>query len=112
MAACAASTATIDWELLEAAISGDTRSMKMKYMDSHDPTILLGKNPQGNTCLHISSMCGHLEFCKDVLSLPQDPTVKKKLLTTVNVMNETPLLTAITSGHVTLAAFLLKYCHE
>uniref|UniRef100_A0A0D9XQX0 Uncharacterized protein n=1 Tax=Leersia perrieri TaxID=77586 RepID=A0A0D9XQX0_9ORYZ len=97
----------MDKELLKAAISGDTNSMK--GMASKNPEILLGKTPQGNTCLHISSLCGHLKFCTD--ELKEYPTMKVKLLS-VNMMEETPLLTAIRSGHVNLATFLLKCCEE
>lgn len=87
----------MDRGLLEAATSGKKPAL-------HDPGLLLGRTVQGNTCLHIASVHGHEEFCKDILKL--DPS----LLCTVNADGETPLLAAIESDNVYLASFLLSHC--
>lgn len=92
----------MDRRLLRAATSGD--SVSMKAMASQDPSILLGTTPSGNTCLHISSIHGHQEFCKDVI------TLEESLLSKYNLEQETPLVTAVTLGHVSLASFLLRRC--
>jgi len=92
----------MDKELLKAATSGDSTSMQA--MASHDPSILLGKTPRGNTCLHISSSHGHERFCRDVLLL------EESLLTAVNLDEETALIAAVRNGHVSLASFLLGSC--
>lgn len=94
--------AMIDRRLMEAAITGDSRSMK--DMASRDPSVLLGTTPQGNTCLHISSLHGHEGFCKDVLTLNQS------LLAVANSYGETPLLAAVTSGHASLVSDFLRCC--
>lgn len=78
----------------------------MKHLALHDPGVLLGTTPQENTCLHISSIYGHLGFCTDVVAL------NRSLLSSVNADGETPLLTATANGHATLASFLTKCCHE
>ncbi|XP_040384617.1 ankyrin repeat-containing protein ITN1-like isoform X2 [Oryza brachyantha] len=88
--------------LLEAAMAGNARSMK--EMAAQNPSLLLGTTPQGNTCLHISSIHGHEGFCKDVLML------NNSLLTVANMDGETPLLTAVTSGQTPLASVLLEFC--
>lgn len=87
----------MDRGLLEAATSGKKPAL-------HDPGLLLGRTVQGNTCLHIASVHGHEEFCKDILKL--DPS----LLCTVNADGETPLLAAIESDNVYLASFILSHC--
>ncbi|XP_004978964.1 ankyrin-3 isoform X2 [Setaria italica] len=92
----------MDWRLMEAAITGD--AVSMKHLASHDPDILLGTTPQGNTCLHIASIHGHKEFCNDAM------TFNLSLLSAVNADEETPLLTAVKRGHVSLASFLLTHC--
>ncbi|CAL4985142.1 unnamed protein product [Urochloa decumbens] len=86
-------------------MTGDARSMIQ--LASHDPSVLLGTTPQGNTCLHISSIHGHEGFSKDVLELDQS----RALLSAVNKDGETPLLTAITRGHASLASVLLSCCY-
>lgn len=90
--------------LLKAATSGDSRSLK--NMVSQDPSMLLRTTPQGNTCLHISSIHGHESFCNDLMVL--SPCLVAK----VNLYGETPLLTAVTSGHDALASVLLRCCLE
>jgi hypothetical protein len=57
----------MDKRLLEAASSSDATLMKHLALD--DPDVLLGTTQRGNTCLHISSMFGHLSFCTDVVAL-------------------------------------------
>ncbi|KAF8711342.1 hypothetical protein HU200_029370 [Digitaria exilis] len=94
----------MDERLLNAATTGDGASMKRLAL--RDPSMLLATNPQGNTCLHIASMYGHKSFCIDVI------TLNLSLLAEVNMDVETPLLVAVTSGHVDLASVLLKWCHE
>lgn len=92
----------MDKRLLEAAASGDSKSMQ--DMASQDASILLGTTPQGNTCLHISSIQGHEEFCQDVLVLNQS------LISKVNFDGETPLIAAMMGGHASLASILLRRC--
>ncbi|KAF7033900.1 hypothetical protein CFC21_044968 [Triticum aestivum] len=92
----------MDRRLLEAATSGDSKSMK--DMASQDASILLRTTPQGSTCLHISSTHGHEGFCQDVLVLNQT------LLTKVNSDRETPLIAAVMGGHASLASVLLGRC--
>jgi ankyrin repeat protein len=94
----------MDRRLLDAATSGD--AVAMKHLALHDPAVLLGTTPQGNTCLHISSTHGHQGFCMDALAL------NRSLLSAVNADGETPLLTAVTSGHTSLASFLMKWCRD
>ncbi|XP_072151623.1 protein ACCELERATED CELL DEATH 6 isoform X2 [Setaria viridis] len=96
--------AQMDRRLLEAAISGD--AVSMKHLASHHPDILLGTTPQGNTCLHIASVHGHEVFCKAVLAL------EPSLLAGINADGETPLLSAVTSGRVSVASVLLVCCHD
>ncbi|KAL6658576.1 hypothetical protein ACP70R_004162 [Stipagrostis hirtigluma subsp. patula] len=102
-----ASSSPVRWmdrRLLEAATSGDAASMK--HLALHDPAVLLGKTPVGNTCLHISSIHGHEGFSMDVVVL------NRSLLDAVNTDGETPLHTAVTSGHTSLASFLLRCCRD
>ncbi|WVZ69505.1 hypothetical protein U9M48_018279 [Paspalum notatum var. saurae] len=98
------SVATMDRRLLDAATSGDTSPIMVTQPDLRDPGVLLATTPQGNTCLHIASALGHLEFCKQVLELNQS------LLTAVNADNETPLVIAVKNGHASLASVLLGFC--
>ncbi|CAL4906389.1 unnamed protein product [Urochloa decumbens] len=92
----------MDEVLLQAAVAGD--SATMKNIASQDPGALFAITPDGNTCLHISSVHGHEEFCKDVVA--QNPY----LLAAVNPGGETPLLSAVTSGRASLASALLRWC--
>jgi ankyrin repeat protein len=96
----------MDRRLLAAAASGDVASMKQLALD--DPGVLLGATPPGNTCLHISSIHGHEEFCKSILTL--DPSLA--LLSAVNKDGETPLLAAVARGHVSIASVLLRSCRD
>lgn len=89
---------------MEASKSGYTN--KVKEMASTDLSVLLGRTPQGNTCLHIGSIHGHRAFCRTVVEL------KPSLLATFNADGETPLLIAVTGGHVSLAFDLLKLCRD
>ncbi|KAJ1255230.1 hypothetical protein BS78_K273400 [Paspalum vaginatum] len=100
------SEATMDRRLLAAATSGDVASMK--HLALADPGVLLGTTPPGNTCLHISSIQGHEEFCKNILKLDQSLS----LLSAVNKDGETPLLTAVTRGRASLASVLLRSCRD
>ncbi|KAM0867130.1 hypothetical protein ACQ4PT_042198 [Festuca glaucescens] len=93
----------MDQDLLKAATSGDSTSMK--YYACHNPGILLGKTPHGNTCLHISSLHGHKGFCTDVVAL------EDSLLAVQNLDGETPLVTAVRSGRVIVASVLLG-CYQ
>ena len=94
----------MDRRLLDAATTGD--AVTMKQLAQHDPTVLLGTSPKGNTCLHISSTHGHQGFCMDALAL------NRSLLSAVNADGETPLLTAVTSGRISLASALLRCCRD
>ncbi|CAO2141254.1 unnamed protein product [Urochloa humidicola] len=94
----------MDGRLLSAAITGDARSMIQ--LASHNPSVLHGTTPQGNTCLHISCIHGHEGFCMDVMELDQSMA----LVSAVNEDGETPLVTAITRGHAPLASVLLSCC--
>ncbi|KAF7005406.1 hypothetical protein CFC21_020532 [Triticum aestivum] len=89
----------MDRRLLKAATSGDSASMQA--MASQDLSILLGTTPQGNTCLHISSIHGHEGFCVDVIAL------EDSLLAQTNLDGETPLVAAVRSGSVAVASALL-----
>jgi ankyrin repeat protein len=95
-------TTTMDSRLLDAAISGDTTTMK--HLALHDPAVRLGTTPKGNTCLHISAMHGHNGFCMDAMAL------NRSLLSAVNNDRETPLVAAVTSGRTstTLASSFLR----
>ncbi|CAL4988820.1 unnamed protein product [Urochloa decumbens] len=96
----------MDRRLLEASAFG--HAAEMKHLALHVPGSLHGTTPQGNTCLHIASIHGHEEFCKNVMTLEQsDP-----LITAINADGETPLLTAAKSGHSSLASFLLSCCRD
>ncbi|CAL4948018.1 unnamed protein product [Urochloa decumbens] len=88
--------------LLKAAIIGDAASMK--HLAAHDLPLLLGATPQGNTCLHIAAIHGRVGFCKAALAL------NPSLVTAVNSDSETPLLSAVTSGRVSVASVLLRSC--
>ncbi|KAJ4752279.1 Ankyrin repeat-containing protein [Rhynchospora pubera] len=90
--------------LLEAAMSGD--SSDMNHMFLKDPEMLHGITSHGATCLHISSILGHEKFSTDVLALNQ--ALSKYLLSKTNSYGETPLVVAVTSGHVSLTSALLK----
>ncbi|CAO2148285.1 unnamed protein product [Urochloa humidicola] len=94
----------MDSRLLEAATTGD--AITMQNLAMHDSAVLLGTTPQGNTCLHIASICGHKGFCE--ATQPLNPS----LLAAFNSDGETPLLTAVTSGRVSLASFLLRCCRD
>ena len=94
----------MDRRLLDAATTGD--AVTMKHLALHDPTVLLGTTPTGNNCLHISSTHGHQGFCMDALAL------NRSLLSVVNTDGETPLLTAVASGHTSLASVLLRWCRD
>ncbi|CAN6374789.1 unnamed protein product [Urochloa humidicola] len=94
----------MDSRLLEAAIIGD--SVSLKHLASHDPDILLGTTPLGSTCLHIASTHGHEVFCNAVLAL------NPSLVAGINAEGETPLLCAVKSGHVSIASVLLMCCRD
>jgi ankyrin repeat protein len=94
----------MDMRLLEAATSGDTSSMK--ELAQQDQGVLLGTTQQGNTCLHIASAQGHEAFCVDVLAQ------NHSLVAAVNNDDETPLITAVICGHVSLALALLMFCRR
>ena len=99
----------MDQRLLEAATRGDAPSMKQLLAAPGDSDVLLGTTPRGNNCLHIASIQGHEEFCKDVLTtLDHSPA----LLSAVNNDGETPLLTAVTRGRASLASALLRCCRD
>ena len=91
----------MDGRLQEAAATGDSRDLA-----TYDPDMLLGTTPLGNTCLHIASVHGHEGFCEAALAL------KPSLLAAVNSDGETALLTAVTSGRVSLACVLLRCCRD
>jgi ankyrin repeat protein len=99
----------MDRRLLEAATSGDVPSMK-QLLALDGPGILLVTTPQGNTCLHIATIQGHEDFCKNILTLDHSPA--PALLSTVNKDGETPLLTAVARGRASLASVLLRCCRD
>ncbi|WVZ64167.1 hypothetical protein U9M48_013730, partial [Paspalum notatum var. saurae] len=98
------SGAPMDKRLLSAAVTGDATVMML--LASDDPAVLLGTIPHGNTCLHISAIHGHEEFCKHAVAL------NRSLLETTNADGETPLLTAVIRGHTSLASVLLRSCRD
>ncbi|TVU27426.1 hypothetical protein EJB05_30035, partial [Eragrostis curvula] len=77
-----------------------------KHLEHQTRRMLFGITPQGNSCLHISAAHGHEQFCKDAVAL--DPS----LLEAVNAEGETPLLTAVRYGHVSLARVLVDLCRN
>uniref|UniRef100_A0A0E0BHC7 PGG domain-containing protein n=1 Tax=Oryza glumipatula TaxID=40148 RepID=A0A0E0BHC7_9ORYZ len=95
---------TINRRLMEAAKTGDSRAMR--DMTALDPDVLLQTTKYGSNCLHISTIHGHLGFCKDVVAL------NRSVLAAVNSYGETPLLTAVTTGRTALASELLRLCSE
>jgi ankyrin repeat protein len=64
--------------------------------------MLGGTTAQGNTCLHVASICGHEQFCTKSVSL------RPSLLSDTNENGETPLLIAVKGCHGTLALRLLQ----
>nr|XP_025877409.1 ankyrin repeat and SOCS box protein 11 isoform X2 [Oryza sativa Japonica Group]AAX95173.1 hypothetical protein LOC_Os11g14480 [Oryza sativa Japonica Group]ABA92380.1 Ank repeat PF/00023 containing protein, putative [Oryza sativa Japonica Group] len=96
----------IDRQLLEAAKSGDSTTLK-EDMAAREADVLLRTTKNGSNCLHIACIHGHLKFCKDALEINQS-----SLLAAVNSYGETPLLAAVTSGHTALASELLRCCSE
>ncbi|KAJ1264895.1 hypothetical protein BS78_08G036900, partial [Paspalum vaginatum] len=95
----------MDPRLLGAAVRGD--AAEMKHLALQNPGVLLGSTPQGNICLHIACIHGHERFCNDALALNQSVP---DLLSATNADGETPLLTAVTRGHVSLASFIFRCC--
>lgn len=90
--------------LLEAAIEDKA---EMVRLDEINPDVLCGgTTDQGNTCLHIASLCGHKNFCTQILQ-SRVPSVSS-LLSVPNMYGETPLLIAVKSGHRSLADDLLR----
>ncbi|CAN6180347.1 unnamed protein product [Urochloa humidicola] len=102
----AAVATPMDRRLLAAATTGDTISMQ--HLASQDPAVLLGTTPQGNTCLHIASIHGHEEFCKDVQTFNQSLSV----VTATNDNGETPLLAAVARVRATVSSVLLGFCRD
>lgn len=59
---------TIDRQLLEAAKSGDSTTLKdMAAREEAD--VLLRTTKNGSNCLHIACIHSHLKFCKDALEI-------------------------------------------
>ncbi|KAM3355360.1 hypothetical protein ACQJBY_025874 [Aegilops geniculata] len=94
----------MDEKLLKAATCGEFWSIEV--LVGQNPSILLGTTPQGNNCLHISTIHGHQKFGSYALEL------KPSLLENVNCENETPLVIAVSLGHADLASSLLQKCCE
>lgn len=92
----------MDERILKAATSGDFWDIEV--LATKRPSILLGVTPQGNNCVHISTIHGHEEFCLYALAL------ERSLLENVNCENETPLVIAVSLGHASLASKLLQQC--
>lgn len=90
----------MDERILKAATFGVFWDIEV--LATKSPTILLGVTPQGNNCLHISTIHGHEEFCLYALEL------ERSLLEKVNCENETPLVIAVSLGHASF--WLLNYC--
>lgn len=106
--ACTRGNALMDRQLLKAATRGsfEESDSTLKETVSRNRSMVLARAAEGNTCLHISSLHGHGGFCDAVLELDES------LLSLVNSDGETPLLTAITSGHASLAFSLLRRCNK
>ncbi|XP_037408711.1 ankyrin repeat-containing protein ITN1-like [Triticum dicoccoides] len=92
----------MDERILKAATFGVFWDIEV--LATKSPSILLGVTPQGNNCLHISTIHGHEEFCLYALAL------ERSLLEKVNCENETPLVIAVSLGHASLASKLLQQC--
>ncbi|TVU25167.1 hypothetical protein EJB05_27652, partial [Eragrostis curvula] len=97
---------SMDGRLLEAATQVESWSFNKELALLNDPDVLLQTTPRGNTCLHIASAHGNHGFCEKVVT--QNPS----LLAAINADGETPLLSAVTSGHASVASFLLRCCSE
>ncbi|XBI69250.1 hypothetical protein VPH35_048342 [Triticum aestivum] len=93
---------SMDERILKAATFGVFWDIEV--LATKSPSILLGVTPQGNNCLHISTIHGHEEFCLYALAL------ERSLLEKVNCENETPLVIAVSLGHASLASKLLQQC--
>ncbi|XP_066379172.1 ankyrin repeat-containing protein NPR4-like [Miscanthus floridulus] len=92
--------------LLKAAIEGKAEEME-RLADEVNPEVLCGTTEEGNTCLHIASICGHMDFCTKLLT--RLPSVSSSsLLSVTNKDGETPLLIAVKSGRASLALGLLE----
>lgn len=89
--------------LMKAATEG-----KAQEMGGLPEDVLCARNQQGNSCLHIASMCGHEDFCKEVLRQQSRLPSVSSLLSITNNDHETPLLVAVKSGRDSLADVLLK----
>lgn len=101
----------INESLLKEATEGDAQGMVR--LARENPAALLGITEQGNTCLHIASICGHRDFCTKVLEqasllLLPPASSPPSLLSATNVDGETPLLAAVKSGRVSIARDLLE----
>lgn len=76
--------------LLKAAIDGKAEEME-RLADEVRPDVLCGTTEEGNTCLHIASLCCNKDFCTKLLT---------RLPSVANKDGETPLLVSVKSGHV------------
>ncbi|XP_047051654.1 ankyrin repeat-containing protein At5g02620-like [Lolium rigidum] len=95
----------MDKRLLKAAIYGDP--VQLAELASEDSSFLLRTTPQGNNCIHISSIHGNEEFIKNVVEFPT--YYSDSLLSDANFQGQTPLLIAVTLGHIDLANYLLHH---
>lgn len=89
---------------LKAAIEGKFQEMERLVAEDKSDVLLCGTTEEGNTCLHIASLCDHRDFCSKVLM----QNSASSLLSITNKDGETPLLIAVRSGRVPLALDLLE----
>ncbi|KAK6915390.1 PGG domain, partial [Dillenia turbinata] len=93
----------MDWDLFEAAESGDANILHQK------PSLELNLNqttPRGNTLLHIAATSNHREFAIQVISLCPSLLLKS------NSNGDTPLHIAATTGHCELVEALLDGANQ
>ncbi|KAJ1257079.1 hypothetical protein BS78_K221700 [Paspalum vaginatum] len=102
-------TRTVEMDrLLEAATTGNNAKVASLAMG---PDVLSGTTPAGNTFLHIASVHGHGGFLEAVLGRVGEERFLH-LLDAVNTDGETPLLVAVTAGHISLASFFVSMYGE
>lgn len=93
---------------MKAAIAGDAQTIGQ--VASNDPGLLYGRTTQGNSWVHIPSIHGHEDLCTEVLDQYREQLLP--FLSVVNNDQETPLITAVISGHDSLASRLLRYYRD
>ncbi|XP_056173321.1 protein ACCELERATED CELL DEATH 6-like isoform X2 [Syzygium oleosum] len=89
----------MDPRLYRYASSGDIRSLK--ELLGRDPSVLLGRTPQGNTALHVAARFGQRPIFEEIYSRC------KSLLMQPNSEGDAPLHVASGGGHLSVVKFLV-----